>query len=170
MTQHAIDHQQEASHVMVMDTHTHNDPTWDWLDSPAWASKVPNSFTSFVVRAPKTTLLSTKTVSTVSAVSNNARTSTPAAQHPQISSGVFRRRVRRDQLANGNKRRLLPLRPLSPIAEESSKTPARAAIDCCERGPGARFPAAGMACVGAGRVCAWGGGWVGCAERESAFM
>ena len=160
----AIDHQQDSPHVMVMGTNTQNDPTWDWLDSPAWSSKVPNAFTSFVVRAPKITLLSTQTVS------NNVRTSTPAAKHRQISPGVSRRCVRRDQFTNDKKRRLLLLRTLSPIAEESSKIAVRAAIDCCERGPRASLPEAVMVCVSAGRVCAWGGGWVGCAERESAFM
>ena len=149
---------------MGMDANTQNDPPWDWLVSPAWASKVPNAFTSFVVRPPKITLLSTKTVS------NNARTSTPAAQHPPISPGVFRRRIRRDQLTNDKMCRLLPFRPLPPIAEESSKMRVRAGIDCCERGPEASLPEAGMVCVGAGCVCAWGGGWVGCVERESAFM
>ena len=70
-----------------MDTKTQSslDSKDDWLDS--LGSQIPNNFNSFVVRAPKITLLATKTVS------NNASTSTPAAQQPQISPDVFSRRV-----------------------------------------------------------------------------
>ncbi|KAJ1471922.1 hypothetical protein T484DRAFT_1842367 [Baffinella frigidus] len=114
---------------MFMDTKTES-----WLDQ--LGSQVPNAYDSFVVRAPKTTLLSTKTVSA------NASTSTPAAQQEEISPDVFRRRVRRDLLTNDNTSRLLPLHPLPspvtpslpPIAEEedAGKIPARAAIVYCD--------------------------------------
>jgi hypothetical protein len=140
-TQHdtfPIDRQHQPSHVMVMDTQTQNAPMSNWLDS--MASQVRNAFDSFVVRAPKITLLSTKTVS------NNASTSMPAAQLPPISvrgsslatGDLFVRRptapyssaTALDQLTNNTKRRLLPVHPLPPIAEEedSGKIPVRAAI------------------------------------------
>ena len=76
-------------HVMVMDTKTLRVPMHACL-----ASQIPNSYDSFVVRAPKITLLSTKTAS------NNAHTSTPVTQHPQISC-----RDRHEMLTNGNKPR-----------------------------------------------------------------
>ena len=102
--------------------------------------QVPNAFVIFVVRAPKFTLLAAKTVSKTK----------PTSTHD-------------DEL------RLLPL---PPIAEEveSGKIPVRAAIDCCEWGPGASISEAEEACTGAGRVCAWGSGRLTCAERESASM
>ena len=102
--------------------------------------QVPNAFVIFVVRAPKFTLLAAKTVSKT----------TPTSTHD-------------------DERRLLHL---PPIAEEveSGKIPVSAAIDCCERGPGASFSKADEVCVGAGHVYAWGSGWIGSAERESAFI
>ena len=75
-------------HVMIMETTTRSWPESedDWLDS--LESQIPNDYNSFVVRAPKITLLTTKTVST------NASTSTPAALQAQISPDVFSRRSR----------------------------------------------------------------------------
>ena len=57
---------------MVMGTKTQISPMLDWLDD--LGSKVRNSFDSFVVRAPKFTLLSTKIVS------DDTSTSTPEAR------------------------------------------------------------------------------------------
>ena len=94
----------------------------DMLDD--LGSKVRNSFDSFVVRAPKITLLSTKTVG------NNTSTSTSVAQHPQISvrgsslalsvepSAPSSCATARDQLTNDNKRLLRRKHSLRPIDEE----------------------------------------------------
>ena len=107
---------------MVMETKTQNAPAWDWIDSVG--SKVRNAYDSFVVRAPKIALLSTKTVK------KNTITSKPAAQTSQISareslppmsfepSAPSSCATARDQLTNDNQRRLLSFRPLPTIAEE----------------------------------------------------
>ena len=76
-------------HVMVMDTKTLRVPM-----RPCLASQVPNSYDSFVVRAPKITLFSAKTIS------SNASTSTPATQPSQISC-----RGRHEMLITGNEPR-----------------------------------------------------------------
>ena len=116
-----------------MGTKSQISPMLHWLDD--LGSKVRNSFDSFVVRAPKITLLSTKTVS------NNSSTSTSVAQHPQISvrgsslalsvdqSAPSSCATARDQLTNDNKRLLRRNHSLHPIAEEeeSVKILARAA-------------------------------------------
>ena len=120
---------------MVMeDTPTQSAPTWDWLDD--LGSKVRNAYDSFVVRAPKIALLSTKIVK------KNTSTPTPAAQHPQISmegsplaispepSAPSSRATVRDQLTNDSQRRLLSFRTLPPVSEEEEwgKIPVREAI------------------------------------------
>jgi len=80
-----------------------------WLDE--LGSRVRNSFDSFVVRAPKITLLSTKTVS------NNT---TSVAQHPVRGSSpaISVEPTARDQLTTDNTRRLRRHHSLQPIAEE----------------------------------------------------
>ncbi|KAJ1469175.1 hypothetical protein T484DRAFT_3628676 [Baffinella frigidus] len=108
-------------------------------------TKVTDAFDSFMVRAPKITLLSTKTVS------DNTSTSTPAARHPQspmrasslpISfepSAPSSSATARDQLTNDNTRRLSP--PPPPTArrgslaevKDSGKIPVRAAIRALRR-------------------------------------
>ncbi|KAJ1470177.1 hypothetical protein T484DRAFT_1980649 [Baffinella frigidus] len=127
---------------MVKDTQTQSTPMRDWLDSVG--TKVTDAFDSFVIRASKITLLSTKTVS------DNTSTSTPAARHPQspvrvsslpISfepSAPSSSATARDQLTNGSTRRLL--RPpliarRGSIAEEkdSGKIPVRKAIRALRR-------------------------------------
>ena len=129
---------------MVMETKTQNAPAWDWIDSVG--SKVRNAYDSFVVRAPKVTLLSTKTVR------KNTSTSKPAAHTSQISvressppmsfepsapssCATARDQLTRDQLTNNNQRRLLSFRPLSPITEEDDprKIQIRAAIVALRR-------------------------------------
>ncbi|KAJ1478018.1 hypothetical protein T484DRAFT_1749770 [Baffinella frigidus] len=103
----------------------------DWLDSVG--TKVIDALDSFVVRAPKITLLSTKTVS------DNTKTSAPAARHPQIPmracslpisfepSAPSSSATARDQLTNGNTRRLPPP-PLIAKEKDSGKIQVRAAI------------------------------------------
>ncbi|KAJ1473313.1 hypothetical protein T484DRAFT_1973290, partial [Baffinella frigidus] len=127
------------------DTQTQRAPMRDWLDSVE--TQAIDGFDSFVVRAPKITLLSTQTVS------DNTSTSTPAARHPQIRmrasslpnsfepSAPSSSATARDQLTNDNTRRLPPPLPttarrgslqaiLPGIAEkkDSGKIPVRAAI------------------------------------------
>ena len=114
----------QPSHVMVMEIRMQNAPAWDWLDS--LGSKVRNAFDSFVVRAPKITLLAAKTVR------ETTSTSTPAAHRPQISvressppmscepSAPSSCATARDQLTNDNQRRRLSFRPLPPITEEDA--------------------------------------------------
>jgi len=99
----------------------------DWLHG--LGSRVHNSFDSIVVRAPKITLLSTKTVS------NNTSTSTSVAQQPQISVrgsspaisvepfAPSSRATARDQLTNKRllrlkKRLLCRSHSLQPIDED----------------------------------------------------
>jgi hypothetical protein len=108
--------------MMVMGTKTQIAPKLGWLGG--LGSKVRHSFDRFVVRAPKITLLSTKTAS------NNTSTSSPVAQHPQICVRGFSLltsiepfaasscATARDQLTNDNKRLLRRNHPLQPIAEE----------------------------------------------------
>ncbi|KAJ1469468.1 hypothetical protein T484DRAFT_1982266 [Baffinella frigidus] len=132
-----------------MDTQTQSAPMRDSLHSVG--TKVTDAFDSFVVCAPKITLLSTKTVS------DNTSTSTPAARHPQIPmrasslpicvepSAPSSSATARDQLTNDSTRRLpLPhttarrasLPAILPrIAEEkdSGKIPVRAAIRALRR-------------------------------------
>ncbi|KAJ1472686.1 hypothetical protein T484DRAFT_1839343 [Baffinella frigidus] len=119
---------------MVIDTQTQSVPMRDSLHSVE--NKVADTFDSFVVRAPKITLLSTKTVS------DNTSTSTPAARHPQIPmrasslpicfepSAPSSSETARDQLTNDNTRRLPPTAMRGSLAEEkdSGKIPVRAAI------------------------------------------
>jgi len=115
---------------MVMeDTSTQSAPTRDWLDD--LGSKVRNTYGSFVVRAPKIALLSTKTDR------KNTSTCTLAAQHPHISVGgsplatePSAPATARDHLPNDNQRRLLSFRPLPSITEEDDpdKIPVREAI------------------------------------------
>ncbi|KAJ1469467.1 hypothetical protein T484DRAFT_1982252 [Baffinella frigidus] len=122
----------------------------DWLGSVG--TKVTDAFDGFVVRAPKITLLSTKTVS------DNTSTTAPAARHPQIPmrasslpisfepSAPSSSATARDQLTNDNTRRLSPPPPttarraslpaiLPRIAEEkdSGNIPVRAAIRALRR-------------------------------------
>jgi hypothetical protein len=111
--------------MVAEDTTTQSAPAWDWLDD--LGSKVRNGYNSFVVRAPKISLLSTKTVS------KNTSTSTPAAQHPQIPVGgsplassfepstPSSCATARDHLISDNQRRLLSFRPLPPITEEDDR-------------------------------------------------
>ncbi|KAJ1471923.1 hypothetical protein T484DRAFT_1842369 [Baffinella frigidus] len=114
---------------MVMDSKTQC-----FLDD--LGSQVPNAFFSFVVRAPKITLLSTKTVS------NNASTSAPAARLPQISvrgsspaisfepsTPSYSCSTARDQLTNDNTRRLPPLHPL-PSSPLYGCTALRRTVSC----------------------------------------
>ncbi|KAJ1471918.1 hypothetical protein T484DRAFT_2025909 [Baffinella frigidus] len=112
--------------MMFMDTKTES-----WLDQ--LGSQVPNAYDSFVVRAPKTTLLSTKTVRA------NASTSTPAAHLPHIcvrrsspASAPSSCATARDQLTNDNTRRLIPLHPIA-AEEDSGKIPVRAATVALRR-------------------------------------
>jgi len=70
-----IDHHHQPSHVMGIRTNTQR-AEWDWLDD--LGPQAPNSYDSFVVRAPKLTLRSTKTVR------KSTSTCTLAAQHPQV--------------------------------------------------------------------------------------
>ena len=105
-----------------MGTKTQSALILDWLDDVG--SKVRHSFDRFVVRAPKITLLSTKTVG------NSTSNSTSVAQHPQISargsslalsvepSASSSCATARDQLTNDNKRLLRRNHSLQPIAEE----------------------------------------------------
>ena len=93
---------------------------WDGLDD--LALQAPNAFDSFVVRAPKITLLSTKTVT------KEESTSTPTPQFPQTPPDVLRRR---GQHTNDSKRRLLPHSSIANV-EESSKIPVRIAIVSCD--------------------------------------
>ena len=116
------------------DTKTQSVRMWCCLDD--LGSQVRNAFDSFVVRAPKITLLATKTVR------ESSSTYTPSAQDPHISVGGSSLAISsepsapcscataRDQLTNDNKRRLLSLHPLPPIAEEEdpAKIPVRAVI------------------------------------------
>ena len=92
----------------------------DWLDD--LGPQAPNAFDSFVVRAPKITRLSTKTIN------KKEITSTPSTMFPQILPDVFKRR---GQHTSDNERRLPPL-PLIAKEQESGKTPVRAAIVCCD--------------------------------------
>ncbi|KAJ1466561.1 hypothetical protein T484DRAFT_1861316 [Baffinella frigidus] len=123
---------------MVKNTRTQSAPMLrDWLDSVG--TKVADKFDSFVVRAPKILLFSTKTVS------DNTSTSTPAARRPETpmrasslpisleASTPSSSATARDQLTNGNTRRLLSPPPIArrrSQAEEkdSGKIPVRAAI------------------------------------------
>ncbi|KAJ1471917.1 hypothetical protein T484DRAFT_1842361 [Baffinella frigidus] len=133
----AIDHQHRPSHVMTRGTKTQSAPMWGWLDQ--LGSQVRNSYDSFVVRAPKTTLLSTKTVSA------NASTSTPATHLPHISvprsslaisfelsAPTCSCATARDQLTNDSTRRLIPLHPIA-AEEDSGKIPVRAATVALRR-------------------------------------
>lgn len=76
--------------------------------APSWTCRILKVFDSFRVPSPQITLLSTKTSTRstsapqATTVSNDASTSTPAAQRPQIPPDVFGRRVRRDQRTNDN--------------------------------------------------------------------
>ena len=104
---------------------------WCCLDD--LGSQVRNAFDSFVVRAPKITLLASKTAR------RSSSTYTPAAH---ISAGGSSLAISsepsapsssataRDQLTKDNTRRLRSLHPLPPIAEEEdpAKIPVRAVI------------------------------------------
>ena len=118
---------------MHVQTQLHGARMRGWLDS--LGLRVRNAFNSFVVPAPKITLLSTKTI-------NSTSISTPAALHLEISVGGSPLVISdepsapsscvtaRDMLTHGNKRRRLFFQPLPPIAEEedSVKIPVCAAI------------------------------------------
>ena len=113
----AIDHKHQPSHVMGMDTTTQRARCW--LDD--LGSQVRNSFDSFVIRAPKIALLSTKTVcnNTIPvAGSSPATTSEPSAPSSCATA--------RDQLTNDNKRlrrRSISLQNLPPITGSYSLAP-----------------------------------------------
>jgi len=117
---------------MVMDTQTQRAQCW--LDD--LGSQVRNSFDSFVVRAPKIALLSTKTASnnTISVAGSSmaiffkksAPSSCSTAQDQLTNDN-------KHQLTNDNKhrpRRIHSLHPLPPISEEeeSDRIAVRAAV------------------------------------------
>ncbi|KAJ1469178.1 hypothetical protein T484DRAFT_1919563 [Baffinella frigidus] len=128
---------------MVKSTRTQSAPMRDSLHSVG--TKLTDAFDSFVIRAPKITLLSAKTFS------DNTSTSTPAAldlQIPMRASSLpicvepsvpSSSATARDQLTNGNTRRLPPPPPPTArrgsLAEEkdSGKIPVRAAIRALRR-------------------------------------
>ncbi|KAJ1469174.1 hypothetical protein T484DRAFT_1754628 [Baffinella frigidus] len=111
---------------MVVDTQTRSTPMRDWLDSVG--TKVVNAFDSFVVRAPKITLLSRAWHPQSPMRASSLPISFEPSSPPSSATA-------RDQLINGSTRRLLP--PLPPPitrigslagGKDSGKIPVRAAI------------------------------------------